>query len=123
LNPNDQRVQDRQGTWWIMRGSAIVYIFVNEAENMNTLRIASPILFYLTKLASILQSLSGNKLQFSRLAMAINKEIVCLISERPLLGLDVEKIMDAMRILAFYADRYDNELADEFGAKIYSEHK
>ena len=124
LNPKEHRVEGAKGTWWVSRGSAIIYIFVNEAQDMNTLRIASPILYLPHE----------NLLPFYRACLEINygliycgiaidKDIAFLISERPLLGLDAEEVQDMMRILAYYADKYDNELAKEFGAQIYSEKK
>jgi len=122
LNPHDQRLQGQQGAWWVLRGSALIYIFVHEAQNMNSLRIASPILFLPHEnLLPFYRACLELNFGLINCAMSINKDIVYLLSERPLLGLDVEEVQDAMRILAYYADKYDNELADEFGARIYSE--
>ena len=122
LNPNEQRVEGQKGAWWAMRGSAVVYIFVNEAQDMNTLRIASPILYLPHEnLLPFYRACLELNYSLVNCAMAIYKDILYLITERPLLGLDPEELQDTMNILGFYADKYDNELADEFGAKIYSE--
>ena len=46
-----------------------------------------------------------------------------LMHERPLKGLDAEEISDNMHMIAQFADKFDTELAEEFGATIYSERR
>jgi len=124
LDPNQQRVEGQQGAWRVQCGSAVVYIFVHEIEKMNTLRIASPILYLPNEnLLPFYRACLEINYGLINCAMAIDKNIVFILSERPLRGLDTEEIDDGLRLLAFYADKFGNELADEFGAKIYSEQK
>ena len=122
LKPEEQKVDGYEHGWWAMRGTAVVYVFVNEHEEGNTIRIVSPILFLPEdNLLPFYRACLEINSELVGCAMAIDKDVVMLVHERPLKGLDAEEISDNMHMLAHFADRFDNELAQEFGAKIYSE--
>ncbi len=123
LESNQQRVTDRDTTgWWVQRGSALVYIILNEHEGLETVRIISPILYLPNE----------NILPFYRKCLEINMDLcncaigvyddkVSLISERPIEGLDPEELEGTIHYLSSVADDLDNKLADEFGATLMSE--
>lgn len=123
LDSSRQKLPDRDTTgWWAQRGSAIVYIILNEHDDLETIRIISP----------ILNLPNENILPFYRRCLEINMSLfncaigvyddkVVLISERPIDGLDPEELEGNINFLSGVADDLDNKLADEFGANLYSE--
>lgn len=122
LNPNESRLQDKDTIGWsLVRGSAFIYIILNNNSGLNTIRIISPIL-YLPK---------ENILPFYRRCLEINMGLVncaigvhenkvTIINERPIEGLDPEELEGTINYLSGVADDLDNRLADEFGATMYS---
>ena len=122
LNPEEQRVEGYEHGWWAMRGSALVYVFVNEHEVGSSIRIVSPILILPEEnLLPFYRACLEINSELVSCAVAIDKDVVMLVHERPLKGLDAEEISDNMHMIAQFADKFDNELAEEFGATIYSE--
>ena len=125
LNPRDQRLprSDTLG-WWLYRGSALVYIILNQHDKTPTVRIISPIL-YLPE---------DHILPFYRRCLELNMELVncafgviddriALVSERPITGLDHQELEGTLHYLAVVADDIDDKLAAEFNAKMYSSAK
>ena len=122
MNPDEHRVEGYDHGWWAMRGRAVVYVFVNEHDEMNSIRIVSPILYLPSEnLLPFYRACLEINSELVSCALAVDKDVVMLVHERPLKGLDAEEISDNMHMLAHFADRFDNELAQEFGARIYSE--
>jgi hypothetical protein len=122
-NPKKHRLPDKDTIGWqIARGSAIIYILINNHEGLTTIRVISPILT-LPK---------SNILPFYRKCLEINtgliscalgayEDKVAVLSERPIEGLDPEELEGILNHLSAVADDLDNKLADEFGATIFSE--
>ncbi|MEE9252699.1 MAG: hypothetical protein V3U74_05025, partial [Thermodesulfobacteriota bacterium] len=52
-------------------------------------------------------------------ALAIDKNVLFIISERPITGLDAEELEGTVMQVSYQADKLDNELSDEFGSKMY----
>ncbi len=111
--------KERAG-WCIPRGSATTFIFLEDTEDRNALRIESP----------ILRLPDHNILPFYRRCLEINTRLrgcalaaqddaIVLVSDRPLEGLDPEELARGIDSLTFYADNLDDELSKEFGAKLY----
>ena len=53
--------------------------------------------------------------------LAVSEDKVFVLHERPITGLDVEEFEGTLNFLSSIADDLDNQFADEFGAKIYSQ--
>lgn len=106
--------------WAIKRGSAIIYIFLNENKYINTLRIISP-LIYVPKKRQIefLKRCLEYNYYFINCALGLNEDLIFLVEERPLTGLDPEEVEYIINNLSRIADRIDNELAKEFDARMY----
>lgn len=109
-------------TWFIQVGSALIYIKLQKNEFIDdvTLEITSPIL----KLPN------QNILPFYRRCLEINSTLVgCALcasedsimvtSERTLRGLDYQEVEDMLIAVANAADQIDDDLAEEFGAKLF----
>jgi hypothetical protein len=108
--------------WWIAEGSAKVYIFVLEDRKGQVVRITAPILYFpeerkeefFQRLLEINRDLSG-------VAIATFKNVVLVSAQRSTRGLDQEELNDLIWSVSFVADKIDDELAQEFGAKPYTD--
>lgn len=123
LNPAAQQLRG-QGVlgWFAQRGSAFIYIFLSEFKDLSTIRLVSPILFLPKEnLLPFYRRLLEINISLLNCALAIDKDVVVLVNERSLVGLDPEELDQNLNTFAAYADLLDNELANQFGAKIYSE--
>ncbi|HMW92293.1 MAG TPA: YbjN domain-containing protein [Candidatus Obscuribacter sp.] len=112
--------------WWLMEGSARVYILVQEGPKdtrgkANTLvRITAP-LVYLPETGRELfyrrlLDLNGN---LSLCALSTHDDVVLVVAQRPTTGLDQEELDDMVWHVAYVADLLDNKLAEEYGCKMY----
>jgi len=122
LNPKEQRLSQGEGLgWWISRGSAVIYIYLNENGHSPTIRIIAPIL-YLP---------DDHILPFYRRCLELNTELincavgvvddkVALVNERPIAGLDQAELESVLHYLSGVADEIDDKLAEEFGARLYA---
>jgi hypothetical protein len=123
INPHQQQLQTAKGYgWWVGRGSALVYIFIQETENGPFLRIVSP-LVYLPKdnLIAFYRKMLDVNSGLANCALATDKDVAILVVMRPTLGLDQEELDSLVDMLAATADDLDNQLSKEFGARVYSE--
>ena len=123
LNPSDQRLKGDTIGWVLSRGSAIIYIMIFEYENLTTIRVYSPIL-YLPEENILPFYRKCLEINFSLVncAICVYEDKVALVVERPIGGLDPEELEGMTNYLSSVADDLDNKLADEFGARILSEH-
>ena len=124
-DPKEARLEgsgtERAG-WRIQRGSAPVFILLEDSGERSALRIESP----------ILRLPSANLLPFYRrcleindrlreCALAVRDDVILLVSDRPLEALEPQEVAQSIDILSFAADNLDDELAKEFGAKLFTE--
>ncbi len=114
---------DESLTWLIQKGSATIYLKIGKNELLDevTLEVTSP----------ILRLPSKNILPFYRRCLEINSSLVgcalcasedriLMTSERTLRGLDYQEVEDMVLSVAEAADKLDDVLSEEFGAKIFS---
>jgi len=123
LNPDNQRISDDDGLGWVVsRGSALIYILLNDRDGMHSLRIVSPIVYLPEEniLPFYRKCLELNMGLFN-CSLAASEDTVYVVHERPIAGLDAEEFEGTLSFLGSVADDLDNNLADEFGAKIFSE--
>ncbi len=121
LDPNKQTVQLKKGLgWWLSKGSALIYIFVNEYSNMNTVRIVAPILRLPSEnLLPFYRRLLELNFTIANCAFAIDKDVVVLMKERAVSGLDSAELSLDMDLLSDQANLFDDKLSHEFGAPMY----
>lgn len=120
---SSQRLRDKETTgWWAQRGSAAIFIMLNDHDGMTTLRIVSPLLYLPQEniLPFYRRCLEIN-LGLLNCALGVTGDKVVLATERPIEGLDPEELEGTLNFLSAVADDLDNQLADEFGAKLYTE--
>jgi hypothetical protein len=108
--------------WVIRRGSAQIMILIseNDEDNDPTIEILSPILKLPSKniLPFYRRCLELNRYLIG-CSTCVNEDIVFIRAEMPLGGLDVESVALMICNVAVAADQLDDELAEEFGAKLY----
>lgn len=122
VNLSNAKLEDSL-TWVISKGSASIFISISKNEFLEetTLEITSP----------ILRLPSQNILPFYRRCLEINGCLVgCAIcacddrilvtSERTLRGLDYQEVEEMILAVANAADLIDDELSEEFGAKLFN---
>jgi hypothetical protein len=119
--PAEDRVSAPEGgAAWAMRfGSAAVMIALNPGERGQAarLRIVSPVVKIGTasrfELYTRLLELNGSAMP--GVAFGVVKDEVVLVSERSVRGLDRTEVDEMIAMIGYYADKYDDLLALEFG--------
>jgi hypothetical protein len=108
--------------WWLQQGSAKVYIFVQETEGGPVLRITSPIVTlppnnqesFMRRLLEINATLSG-------CALSLHQDAVLVVAQRHTQDLDQAELDELVWTVAYVADFLDDQLASEFGCKMYAQ--
>lgn len=123
LDPEKQRVEYDPGMGWMAtRGSAVVFFLIGNIDGIDSIRIAAPIIYLpQDNLLPLYRRCLELNFQALNCAFAINKDKIVVVSERLLSGLDLQEFTSMVSQVSFVADKFDNILADEFGAKLYSQ--
>jgi len=120
-NPKQQRLPNTDTLgWWLQRGSALVYIILNQHDETPTVRIVSPIL-YLPEdyILPFYRKCLELNMDLINCAFGVSDDKVVLVSERPIEGLDANELEGTIRYLSGVADNVDNRLSAEFKARMY----
>lgn len=123
FNPNNQRLPDRDTIgWWVQRGSAVIFIILNDHDGLTSVRIISPILYLPEEniLPFYRRCLEIN-MGLLNCALGVTQDKVTVVSERPIAGLDPVEFEGTIDFLSAVADDLDDKLANEFNAKLYRE--
>lgn len=122
LVPADHTLNDANGFgWWLVEGSAKVFILIQDGQQGAILRITAPLVhlpdqnreqFY-RRLLDLNGTLSSR-------ALSTHDDVVLVVTQRPAFGLVQEELDDLVWHVAYVADLLDNKLADEFGCRMYS---
>jgi hypothetical protein len=110
--------RDEQNAWEVQRGSATVRIALSMRDETPHLRVISTVLTLTPQVdeaALFSRLLKLNRTVLCSAAFALDGKHVQLVAERPTLDLDRSEVLDVIRRIEFYADEYDDWLADEFG--------
>jgi len=108
--------------WWIMEGSAKVFIFLVEDNRGFAVRITSPINYVpeTNRVAFYHHLLEVNR-DLSGVSIAIFKDVVLVTGQRSTTGLDQEELNDLVWTVSYVADTLDNQLLEKFNARMYDE--
>lgn len=122
MKPPLQELSAQEGCgWWLQQGSAKIYIFVQDSQSGGVIRITSPLVFVPEKnLEGFFRKILTLNADLSGCALALHDNIVLVKAQRHTAGLDQEELDELVWTVAYVADLLDNQLAAEFGAKIYS---
>lgn len=108
--------------WNFKRGSAIIEVYIVEADNRGYLQVLAPIMHLPnTGLLPLYRRLLEYNLQLTNASLGIFHDVVYVFNERPLFGLDATEANTIITMVAGYADDLDNELVNEFGGRLYSQ--
>jgi hypothetical protein len=123
LDHQEHELKDSNGLgWWLIEGSAKVYIYVQDGTQGASLRITSPIVEIPERnregFFRHLLDLNGT---LSSCALSTHENIVLVVAQRPTFGLVQEELDDLVWHVAYVADLLDNKLAEEFGCRMYSD--
>jgi hypothetical protein len=123
LDPAAHELSGSEGCgWWLTEGSAKVYVFIQDSPNGAVLRITSPLVFIPSKnLEEFYRHLLDVNTNLSGCALATHGDVVLVVAQRPTMGLVQEELDELVWNTAYIADLLDNKLADQFGARMYSE--
>jgi hypothetical protein len=109
--------------WRIFKGSASVRISLldNEDESFPSIRIAAAVMTTdarvdINKLYRHLLTLNNQAVKGA--AFAAQQNEILLVAERSSLDLDRSEVHDLIHRVQEYADKYDDELVDEYGGRL-----
>ncbi|MBS1990714.1 MAG: YbjN domain-containing protein [Cyanobacteria bacterium SZAS LIN-3] len=122
LDPHQHELKDAAGMgWWLVEGSAKIYIYLLDNYQGATLRITSPIVQVPEKnLEAFYRHLLDINGTLSSCALSTHENLVLVVAQRPTFGLVQEELDDLVWHVAYVADQLDNKLADQFGCRMYS---
>jgi hypothetical protein len=109
--------------WWLTEGSAKVYIFVQDQPEGPVLRVNSPILHFPDRnKEGFFQRLLEINRDLSCCCLAVYDGVVLVTGQRPIAGLDQEELDTLLWNVSQTADLLDDQLAKEFGCKIFTQY-
>jgi hypothetical protein len=107
--------------WWLVEGSAKVYIFVQNSPNGAIVRITSPLVYIpSTGLEDFYRHLLDLNTNLTNCALSTHENIVLAVAQRPTLGMSQSELEGLVWNVAYVADLLDNKLADQFGLQLYA---
>lgn len=123
LDINGHILDDSEGYgWWIMEGSAKVYIFIQDAPKGIVIRVTSPILHFpqQNREQFFLRCLDINR-ELNCCSLAAYEEIILVSAQRPIEGLDPEELNTLIWNVSNAADVFDDHLSREFDCRVYAD--
>lgn len=125
LNPDKHKIADAEDFgYWLSEGSAKIYIFVQESSKDAVLRITSPLVHLpedKSKLETFYRHLLDLNSSMSNCALATHENLVLIVAQRPTRGLTQEELDNLVWHIAYVADMFDNQLAEQYNCKLYRE--
>ncbi|MGQ9908099.1 MAG: YbjN domain-containing protein [Candidatus Flexifilum sp.] len=122
VDPALARMNVESGFGWnFKRGSALIEIYIAQAEDTAYFQVLSPLLHLpLTNLLPLYRRLLEVNLQITNAAFGVYQDIVYIFSERRLEGMDAQEANTIINMVAQYADEFDDRLLSEFGGRLYN---
>lgn len=121
VNPLEARAHSIEGYRWLFPwGTARIEVNVVERGGEGFFQVSAPLIHVPdTGRENLYRALLERNFELTSACMAIHEAVVYVFSERPLVGMDTEEARYLITQVAYYADELDNQLADEFGARLY----
>lgn len=122
INETPQPIDGGKGFGWVIqRGSAVVYVMINQIDSKGFFKVISPILYLPSEnLLPLYRSILEINMDLISAALGVQEDKVCVMSERSIAGLDAEEADEIIKRVSYYADQLDNKLAAEFGGRLFS---
>jgi len=120
--------KDGHPAWAFVQGSALVRIhLVYGSADMtaNYIQVVAPVVLVPSQNREAIyrKLLSLNADELWMCGFAIRDDTVLVTADRTTLDLDLSEVVEMIERVAVYGDRFDDELAKEFGAVRYSDAK
>ena len=120
-NREDTGREPSEYSWCVQRGSATVYVELLGAEEEGYFMVDCPILTLpATNLEGFFRHLLELNDQLVEASLTLRGSEVHLVGIRPLSGMDAGEAEEMIDRISGYADNLDDQLADEFGAPLWS---
>ncbi|PZM79238.1 MAG: hypothetical protein DKT66_22425 [Candidatus Melainabacteria bacterium] len=109
--------------WWLMEGSAKVYIFLQEDKSGKImLRVTSPIVHFPdTDRERFFQRCLELNQELNCCSLSSHEEIILVTSQRPIAGLDQEELNTLIWNVSHAADVIDDLFSQEFRCRVYDD--
>ena len=122
LDPANQLMESEEDcrVWGLRKGSANILLIIRRMGDDNHVHIVSPILQMpdLDLEDFFRRLLELNHEELIGCAFAVRGDQVCVTADRMTWGLDRFELEETLACVAEAADRFDNELSEEFGAEM-----
>jgi hypothetical protein len=121
IDPAESELEAASGgmAWRVAKGSAHVMIAINPTGEGKAarLRIVSPVILMNedTSPGLLRKLLELNGTELPGVAFGVIGDKVVLVAERGVTGLDRAEVTEMLNSIGFYADKYDDDLVEEFG--------
>jgi hypothetical protein len=122
LNPAEARIADTY-TWQFQRGTALIEMRLIKEDGGGTFfQISAPVMHLPhDNLLYLYRRLLELNMQLVGAAFAIYRDVVYLVDERPVPGLDDNEAHAMINTVAGFADQLDDTLVEEFGGRLYGQ--
>ncbi len=123
LDAKNQEIAGSDGCgWWLVEGSARIYVFVQDSAGGPVIRITSPIIAITENInaVALYRHLLDINASLTSCALATSDNAVLVVSQRQIAQLDQEELDSMVWNVAYVADLLDDKLVKEFGARRYS---
>lgn len=125
VDPALARVDDGSGrnfVWQFQRGTALVEVLLLNEGGRQFFQVCSPILHIPQDgLVRFYRRLLEYNMQLSGAAFAVYRDVVYVVHERALAGLDDAEANEMISTVAGFADELDDRLAAEFGGRLFGQ--
>ncbi len=125
VDPALARVDDGSGrsfVWQFQRGTALVEVLLLNDGGKQFFQVCSPILHLPHDgLTRLYRRLLEYNMQLSGAAFAIYRDVVYVVHERALAGLDDSEAHEMISTVAAFADQLDDRLVAEFGGRLFGQ--
>ncbi len=123
LDSKNQVIAGSEGCgWWLVEGSARIYIFVQDSAGGPVIRITSPLVTIpeTVNTLALYRHLLDINASLTSCCLATSENAVLVVSQRQIAQLDQEELDSMVWNVAYVADLLDDKLCKEFGARRYS---
>lgn len=125
VDPTLARIDDGKGTsfvWQFQRGTALVEVMLLNDSGKPFFQVCSPIIHLPQDgLIRLYRRLLEYNMQLSGAAFAIYRDVVYVVHERALAGLDDTEAHEMISTVAAFADQLDDRLVAEFGGRLFGQ--
>lgn len=108
--------------WQFQRGTALVEVLLLNEDGKQFFQVCSPILHLPQDgLLRLYRRLLEYNMQLSGAAFAVYRDVVYVVNEREINGLDDAEAHQMIDTVAGFADQLDDQLAEEYGGRLFGQ--